>query len=247
MLGLPQLADMFSAPFITWFSDGSIIAIGIMAVLLIILTILLMDITSSAHAGGKKIKQAARRQAEAVISRARDEASRITQHAAKQSAEIITHANDAIAGARGEISEAIRATIAYQTAEVTHESQDLLKGYKEMTGGMKKEYADTLQKASKAIIDEAHDVISEFQKFFKEKTEHYESVVDEHIREWHVDAKREINDYKRDATQKIDESIFRVLQMVTKDVLGRTLNAEEHRELIVRALEEAKKEGFFEL
>lgn len=54
--------------------------------------------------------------------------------------------------------------------------------------------------------------------------------------------KQELEEYKKERLKEIDENIYELLLSVSKETIGKTLSLEDHQELIIKALEDAKKE-----
>ena len=54
-------------------------------------------------------------------------------------------------------------------------------------------------------------------------------------------AENELSLYKKERMEKINEVVFGIIQEVSRDVLGKVLTKEEQEELVVKALEEAKR------
>jgi len=65
--------------------------------------------------------------------------------------------------------------------------------------------------------------------------------VDEKIKE----AEKIIEERKKEKIKEIENNIYRVLNDVAKKTLGKTLDFSTHEELVMKALEKAKKENFF--
>lgn len=59
-------------------------------------------------------------------------------------------------------------------------------------------------------------------------------------------AEAEVENYKKQRLNQIDESIIIILQEVARRVLSREINQEEHEKLVMKALEEAKRQHVFE-
>lgn len=56
----------------------------------------------------------------------------------------------------------------------------------------------------------------------------------------------EFAEYKKAKMQKLDETIMDAVKRVSEQVLSKSLNINEHKQLIFSCLEEAKKEGIFD-
>ena len=75
----------------------------------------------------------------------------------------------------------------------------------------------------------------------------YEGALHEQIQAGFMSTQKEISDYKRESLRKVEDAIYRILNLVSKSILGKALSLEDQQDLVVRALDEAKKQGFFEL
>jgi len=59
-------------------------------------------------------------------------------------------------------------------------------------------------------------------------------------------AESEVEKYKLARLRQVDESIVMILKEVARKVLSKEINMEEHEKLVMKALEEAKRQGVFE-
>ena len=60
-------------------------------------------------------------------------------------------------------------------------------------------------------------------------------------------AQIEIAEYKKHQLSKIDQSMNDVLLKVSGSILGKVIPIRDHQQLIIDALEQAKKEGMFQI
>ena len=75
----------------------------------------------------------------------------------------------------------------------------------------------------------------------------YERLTDQGLEEWRRTLKEEIEKKKEIGLKRVEESIYRILFFVSKEVLGKSINLEDHQDLVVRALDDAKRQGFFDI
>ena len=47
--------------------------------------------------------------------------------------------------------------------------------------------------------------------------------------------------------KKVEESLYALLAIISARILGNAFNLESHQSLVMRVLEDAKREGFFDL
>lgn len=192
------------------------------------------------------LKQAREKESR-ILAAAQDESARMIKEAAQNASHIVSNAEVIVRNAEQDMKAALSSQLQKEEQKLAGISDEIMAAYRLTLESAKKEYDKTAESAARGIADGAHDAIKEFQAFFTEKTVQYQSVVDQHIKEWHAEARKEIHDYKREAMKKIDDGIYQIVLSVAKQVLGKTISMEEHQALIVRALDEAKKEGFFGL
>ena len=57
---------------------------------------------------------------------------------------------------------------------------------------------------------------------------------------------REIEEHQEKVLKRINESMYAILLRVSREVLGHALGLEDHQDLILKSLANAKKEGFFD-
>jgi len=55
----------------------------------------------------------------------------------------------------------------------------------------------------------------------------------------------DLENYKKAKMVKVDESITEAIEEIAKEVIARSIPVEDHEELILKSLEQAKKEGLF--
>lgn len=70
-------------------------------------------------------------------------------------------------------------------------------------------------------------------------------VVGQRVDEEFAKAREEIKGYKEMREKEIDGKVDQILKQVVYEVVGKTLNNDDHRELILKSLEEAKKQHVF--
>lgn len=115
--------------------------------------------------------------------------------------------------------------------------------------------ATTLNQAyEKKVVDLLQTVQDQFIKELDEKTESLvskattsEDLIDEKTKEMLAKAEAEIAEYKKAQMAKVEEQISHVVEKTYQDILQRSIPADVQHDLIIEALEKAKKEGTFEV
>lgn len=81
-----------------------------------------------------------------------------------------------------------------------------------------------------------NDVVEKFSKIYQSTSQT--------LNEKAAKTEKEIENYKRERLKEIDRKIYRLVGQVAKKVIGRTIDLTNHEELVIEALEKAKKSIF---
>lgn len=98
------------------------------------------------------------------------------------------------------------------------------------------------QKGTQKIEEEIKNLFLVLKEDLKKAFSKYEEEV---IKEINL-AKKEIQDYKNLKKKEIDEKFYETLNQLTKSILGRVIDVSTHEDLVLKCLEKAKREGFFD-
>jgi hypothetical protein len=114
-------------------------------------------------------------------------------------------------------------------------------------GMFRKDYEDKIIQMQNAINQEVTKTLQTFSQSLLTKTTNAEEMVSEKTNELMEAANSEIEKYKKERLEKIDEEIIQMVQKISNEILGLTIPPELHRELIIKALEKSKAEGVFDV
>jgi len=81
---------------------------------------------------------------------------------------------------------------------------------------------------------------------YNKRTQHHIGLVKAQLarlKEEYQKKEKELELYKVEALKKIDDQIYNVIQNISNEVLGKSISLQDHEQLIIDALEKAKKEG----
>ena len=124
-------------------------------------------------------------------------------------------------------------------------TSEFSKLYTEILQDLKTKNVEVFQNVSKDIEVNTTEEIKNFKESMEKLTILSQKTVKEKIYTDYDNAKKEIDSYKKEEFKKIDEDIYKLLEKVSKLVLGKALNLSEHEDLVEASLEKAKKEGAF--
>lgn len=120
-------------------------------------------------------------------------------------------------------------------------------GYKKTLTSVEGGHRERLEAVIQDIEGEALSEMKNFKDILEKETLVSQKIVEEKIEQEYATVQKELSVYKSEKLKEIDESIYKFLANVSKLVFGKVLSLEEHQELVMKALEEAKKEGIFDV
>ena len=203
------------------------------------------DILLRAEEKALRVFNSADARALKIVEEADKRAVMIVGDADKRAAEIIHSAELSGADIRKLLEISLQEVVKKESTRLSSVSDELLASYRTSADKAQQAYMRTLEVASNTITGDAREGMLRFQKFLEEEMARQQNLLTQFIQERRDGVLRDIVTYKKSSLQKIDESIYGILLLVSKEVLGKTVDTETHQELIMHALDSAKKENFF--
>ena len=193
---------------------------------------------------GKIIKKQ-RLNHEPGLSDTRLKAAKITDEANNKAIDIINKANLSENIASENFNQEVKRIASLQIKEFEKATMDFMKLYTQVLQDLKSKNIEVFQNISKDIEVNTIEEIKNFKESMEDLTVSSEKLVKKKIDTDYEEVKKEIQSYREEKLQKIDQDIYNVLEKVAKEVLGKAISLSEHEDLIEKALEKAKKEGVF--
>jgi len=107
------------------------------------------------------------------------------------------------------------------------------------------ELIKALANISKNISDEALRDIDAFRKTMLAETVRAKELIGRRVEAQFEQVESQVQAYKRQRLEKADQEVTKILAEISRKVLGKALSQDDHRELVIQALEEAKKKHVF--
>ncbi|OGV92497.1 hypothetical protein A3B57_01685 [Microgenomates group bacterium RIFCSPLOWO2_01_FULL_47_10] len=173
-------------------------------------------------------------------------ATELVDSARRKSLKLVQEANSkaqVILAQAGDISEESKTNIDRALQELATKQEDILN---QTSIELKDIGLHTIENAAKEIEKGVLAEVSQFEDIVHKETVESEKLVEEKVNKDYQKVKEEIQKYRDEEMAKIDQSVFNILKDVSTQVLGHALSMEGHRDLVLEALEEAKKRNLFE-
>ena len=185
--------------------------------------------------------------AQDILSRAKQDADEIIREAESRAEEIMNGAQSLRDRAGERLERAMEGFLERESKRLAAAGEKLFGEYEGIAEETRGAYARVIEEVSKSVSEEARRGILELEEFIKSEMVRYERLTDRGLEEWRRTIEAEIEKKKEAGLKRVEESIYRILFFVSKEVLGRAINLEEHQALVVRALDDAKRQGFFDI
>ena len=164
-------------------------------------------------------------------------------HDHKKEIEILENAREKAAKIIGnQVNDKLKTVSLNEIRDFEKAANDLLAIYKQELEDLK---SSTIKIASNITKDIESNTISElkdFKEILKKETYASQKIVEEKIEEKYSEMKKELEAYRQERLKKIEDEIYNIIQNISMLVLGRSLSVRDHEEMILEALEKAKKE-----
>lgn len=110
-------------------------------------------------------------------------------------------------------------------------------------------YGEEIQKISSEIAiefkNEAVVELARFKKELEEKIVAVEGATEKVLADEYEEVKKEIERYRTSKMTQIDSLAREILTDVTRKVIGKSIDLRAHEDLIINALEDAKRQNIF--
>ena len=112
----------------------------------------------------------------------------------------------------------------------------------EISASQLREFQKLISNISKDIESDAVKEIGEFKQALELETVQSQRVVAEKIQDEYQRMQAELDQAKKEKLALLEVKIKEIIAEVVKQVAGKTIAIEDHEELVIKALEEAKKQ-----
>lgn len=243
--------DIFSIPFS---QTGTLLAavMAVLAINVMLLVLFAFAIVSFlkkiawSQQESEKTKQRAMQEAASVREQARREAEEIVSEAHGKATEAIKKIDLLGSGMQQDLEKALEAVYKREVERVARTADQLVTEYRSLLDEVRKKHVEASEAAMRQMMEGSGLAVHSFQTFLEEQMGGYRQEMQQRMEDSQRAAQKEIEAYKSQAFKKVEDSIYRIIQFVSQRVLGEAISIEQHRKLVITALEEAKREGLFE-
>ena len=160
----------------------------------------------------------------------------------------VDKAKEKIKSLEQETQEISKITLKARMEAQNKMEEEILKNINQLNAQAKKEFLEIRKKTNETINEltkESKKHLEEFIKNLKLELVDLKKVEDEVLKYYVENTKKELENYKQQKIKEVDQNIYKIIEKVIKNTTGKLINVSEHQELVIKALEKAKKEGIF--
>lgn len=121
----------------------------------------------------------------------------------------------------------------------------LLTSYQTTIAEQQKQHINLLQSINKDIQEKALKQTNEALSSISQRVIELGNQKREYMEKEMAAIQSQLDQYKKEQLSKIESNIYEILARASESVIGQAVNLDLHQELIIKALEQAKREGVF--
>lgn len=180
---------------------------------------------------------------ENILEDARRKALSIIEEANLASAHMLSQTHDFHTKSEQVLKNQVDTLLKQQNDILEKNSLELLKQYGLALENLEQKNINLFQKVSQDVERDAGAELKNFKEVLEKETFTAQKIVGQKIEEQYKKVEEELVVYRTERLKHIDESIYKILMDVSKMVLSKTLRVEDHEQLVLDALDQAKKQN----
>lgn len=149
---------------------------------------------------------------------------------------------DAMKALEKHLKDSLESSISEGKQEIQNITKDSLKNYQDSLLENLKALQEDTKITKEKIFQESSKEISELGKMVPQQLISLRQEIVATTQDKLKEAEKEIETYKSENLKSIDEGIYQILTEIAKKTLGKIIDTSTHEELVIQALEKAKKE-----
>ena len=192
-------------------------------------------------AGTEKIKNDAVVSAQKMLDDAREKSTSIVSEATERAQRTLLSMEKLSQESKNKLTTELESLAENQASALKEASSSLMSFYKESLSKQREESLHTLEDTSHEIEEELLHEVEDFKKVLHDETVGAQQAVEAKVQEKYAVVEKEITSYREKQLKAVDETIYDILHDVSKKVFGEALDMEDHQDLVIKALAEAKE------
>ncbi len=124
-------------------------------------------------------------------------------------------------------------------------SESLVKYYQDTVTTMTLNYNQNTEKLMQLLDDELKKKVAELDKATIGQIQQSREEVNQQVKKDLDELNKKLDSYAKERFSQLDEKIYEIVSETAKNSVGKVINLVDHQELVMTALDQAKKDKFF--
>lgn len=159
--------------------------------------------------------------------------------------EIIQNTSATRASLESGVDQALGQAVAQAQKTIADKADLMLSSYQAALTATQQEQMLRMEKINNEINTNAQALVTKFFEQMRQTILEVGSEKRDYMERELVKINDELQIYKKEQLGKIESNIYEILARASESVIGQAVNFDLHQELIIKALEQAKREGVF--
>lgn len=181
------------------------------------------------------------KEAAMTIEKAQQHAEQIIAEAAKSAQDLLKETKSFKDGIEKDLKTSLDTEVNDYKSTLNEKLSTVLTNYQKVLSQTGNFYADSIKEAGTLLKDMQQKNAESFKNVVEDETLSAKFYIQRKVNEEIEKANKEIEEYKKDQQKRIQESLRKLIINLSEEVFEGSLTMEQQEKLILRALEEAKK------
>lgn len=191
----------------------------------------------------EKSLQEARNSAQKILSEANQKASEQLAESTQKATQIVNNANILTQQQQNQLQQSLTTLLSVQSKQLTDifdkTKQDALSVVKSISQMVGQESTREIE----GFRSQVNVQLNQISKTLEGVVGQTQETIGQHLDNYQKQIAKELDDYKKKRIMKVEENIYDILRDVSRQFMSKSINTQEHEEIIISALEDAKKKN----
>ncbi len=141
--------------------------------------------------------------------------------------------------------ESLEEVISKNSLMIESTSNNLIKYYQDTVTTLTLNYNQNSDKLMQVLNEELRKKIADLANLNLKELEESKNVVSTEVKKEIAIMQTQVDKYTKEKYKEIDEKVYEIVSETAKNTVGKVINIVDHQQLVMNALEQAKKDKFF--
>jgi len=157
----------------------------------------------------------------------------------------IVNSKKQIEALQNKFKESLEQIISNDKLVIENSTQALAKYYQDTITTLTLNYNQNSEKLMQLLNEELRKKVSELAEIQHRKLQESKEVVEVELKKEIALMQAQVEKYTKEKLAKVDEKIYEIVTETAKNTVGKVINIVDHQQLVMNALEQAKRDKFF--